>query len=148
VKNALEENFTGWRTIQKSKTEFAHTAIHRVTQCRRKKLSTEHQKALDYALELDRLAAEAPDVFTARQIRKIVKSIRVRWARSNKVKEKEILKAITIYEAHTLREITEDTGLNQECVTETLRKLIELQKVEVHIKPPRLSLYYAKNVAP
>lgn len=107
---------------------------NRKTAWRHSKLSPEKQLILEYAIKIEELAKEAPDSFTAHFLRKIINSLRIRYAMPESKKRQAILNAIGKSQARTVEEIAEDLGLSEEMVLETLNNL-ERNKQVVSVRP-------------
>lgn len=103
--------------------------LHRTTKWKRKKMTPEHRRALDFALTLRELSQNAPDSMTKHQLEKTILSIRLRYAKTTQEKNDAILKAIRVRGARSLSEIAEDCGLSVEQTFSLIKNLVAKGKI-------------------
>lgn len=121
---------------------------------RRRDLSPERQAALDYAAELSQFADRAPDDESRSELHKLIRRLRVRFSHSLRTARPLVMKAITVQQASTVTEISEDTGLPRQLVQDTLTRLLQLGKIERYVRGGKRNAgragttYYYRAVAP
>lgn len=115
---------------------WATTSHSEPTASRRRKLDDAKKFALSFAHLLSKLANEAPDDEGRRQLNRAAMGLRRRWVNTLEDNCREVARAIEKREAHTVREIAEDTGLGRGTVITALDAMMDLSPPHVRSEEP------------
>lgn len=83
---------------------------------RQRALGEARRQALEFAQRLQLKAIEAPDEMARRELFRVVRGIRIRFAKEENEQRRTVLKALESSELSTLAELVEKTGLTADCV--------------------------------